>query len=232
MKRIETDESEHAAADGSDLWSENPWLASYGRYAVRATRLSTPPAPSTLNLRLWAGAGAAVLLVLGIGATQYVAAAGTRASADDYPLEQNGGIAVASAQLDDYLAALEARATARRFLMTFEDLLFGDGSTQLGDREQGELVRMADFLRAHPETIAQIVGHADDRGDAAANSRLAGQRAVVVRSYLVVQGVDQSRLTAVSAEEQPLLDNRTQAGRAANRRVQILVQKSPMEPSR
>jgi outer membrane protein OmpA-like peptidoglycan-associated protein len=232
MKRIETDESEHAAADGSDLRSTNPWLASYGRYAVRATRLSTPPAPSTLNLRLWAGAGAAVLLVLGIGATQYVAAAGSRASADDYPLEQNGGIAVASAQLDDYLAALEARATARRFLMTFDDLLFGDGSTQLGDREQGELVRMADFLRAHPETIAQIVGHADDRGDAAANSRLAGQRAVVVRSYLVVQGVDQSRLTAVSAEEQPLLDNRTQAGRAANRRVQILVQKSPMEPSR
>jgi outer membrane protein OmpA-like peptidoglycan-associated protein len=225
MNHIETGESEHTVADGSDLRITNPWLASYGRYAVRATRPSTPAAP---NLRLWAGA-AAVLLVLGIGATQYVAAQ-TPASPGHYPLEQNGGIAVASAQLDEYLTTLEERATARRFLMTFGDLPFGVGSAQLGDREQSELVRMADFLRAHPETFAQIVGHADDRRDATANSRLAGQRAAVVRSYLVVQGVDKSRLTAVSAEEQPLLDDRVQSGRADNRRVQILVQKSPLEP--
>jgi outer membrane protein OmpA-like peptidoglycan-associated protein len=217
MNRFETGESEHTVAEGSDLWITNPWLASYGRYAVRATRLSTPPAP---NLRLWAGAGAAVLLVLGIGATQYVAAQ-TPASPGHYPLEQSGGIAVASAQLDEYLATLEERATARRFLMTFGDLPFGVGSTQLGDREQGELVRMADFLRAHPETIAQIVGHADDRRDAATNSRLAGQRAAVVRSYLIVQGIDQSRLTAVSGAEDKT--------RADNRRVAILVQRSTME---
>jgi hypothetical protein len=81
MNRIETDESEHTAADGSDLRSTNPWLASYGRYAVRATRPSRPAAP---NLRLWAGAGAAVLVVLGIGAKQYMATAGTHASPGHY----------------------------------------------------------------------------------------------------------------------------------------------------
>ena len=185
--------------------------------AVRATRPSTPAAP---NLRLWAGAGAAVLLVLGIGATQYVAAQ-TPASPGHSPLEQNGGIEVASPQLDEYLTTLEERATARRFLMSFGDLPFGVGSTQLGDREQSELVRMADFLRAHPETIAQIVGHADDSRDATANSRLAGQRAAVVRSYLIVQGIDQSRLTAVSGAEDK--------ARAGDRRVAILVQRSTME---
>jgi outer membrane protein OmpA-like peptidoglycan-associated protein len=217
MNRTEIDESAHMIAEGSDLRVTNPWLASYGRYAVRATRSSTPAAP---NLRLWAGAGAAVLLVLGIGATQYVGAQ-TPASPGHYPLDQSGGIAVSSAQLDEYLAALEERATARRFLMTFGDLLFGAGSTQLGDREQGELVRMADFLRAHPETTAQIVGHADDRRDATANSQLAGERAAVVRSYLIVQGIDQSRLTAVrGAADQ---------ARAGDRRVAILVQRSTME---
>jgi OOP family OmpA-OmpF porin len=221
LNRIETDESEPAAADGSDLRSTNPWLASYGRYAVRATR---PPTPSSRNFQLLAVAGGALLLVLGIGATQFVNAEGATTGADQYPLDQNGGIAVSSANLDGYLATLEERATARRFLMTFGDLLFGAGSTQLGDREQGELVRMADFLRAHPETIAQIVGHADDRGDAAANSRLAEQRATVVRSYLMVQGIDQSRLTAVSGAEDK--------ARAGNRRVAILVQKSPMETVR
>lgn len=218
MNRIETDESEHTAADGADLRITNPWLASYGRYAVRATKPSTPSAP---NFHLWAIAGGTVLLVLGIGATQFVNAEGAAASPDHYPLEQNGGIAVSSAQLGEYLATLEERATARRFLMTFGDLLFSAGSTQLGDREQGELVRMGDFLRAHPQTSAQIVGHADDRGDAAANSRLAGQRAAVVRSYLMVQGIDQSRLTAVSGAEDK--------ARAGNRRVEILVQKSAME---
>jgi hypothetical protein len=121
MKRIATDESEHTAADRSDLRITNPWLASYGRYAVRAPRPSTPAAP---NLRLWVGAGGAVLLVLGIGATQYVAAQ-TPASPGHHPLAQSGGIA------------------------------------------------------ALPETI--------------------------------VQGVAQSRLTAESAEEQPLLDNRAQS---------------------
>jgi hypothetical protein len=36
---------------------------------------------------------------------------------------------------------------------------------------------MADFLLAHPATVALIVGHADDRGDATTNSRLAEHNA-------------------------------------------------------
>jgi outer membrane protein OmpA-like peptidoglycan-associated protein len=207
-----------------DLRSTNPWLASYKGDAVRSPRLARP---STLNLRWWAGAGAAVVLVLGISATEYVAAAaGAGASAGHYPLDQNGGIAVSSANLDRYLARLQERAPERQFLLTFGDLLFTPNSAQIGDSEKGELVRMADFLRDHPATVAQIVGHADDRADAAGNSRLAGQRAAAVLSYLVVQGIDQSRLTAVSgAEGEPLPDNGSQYERAANRRVEILVQK-------
>ena len=220
MNRPAIDESEHFAARSSDLRSTNPWLASYtGGAGASATR---PSRPAARNLRWWAGAGAAVLLVLGIE--------GTRASPDDYPLDQNGGIAVSSTNLDQYLTTLEARATQRRFLQAFGDLQFNANSAQIGDVEKGELVRMADFLRAHPATVAQIVGHADDRGDATTNARLAEQRAAAVRSYLVVQGIDESRLTAVSGgEDQPRLDNRTQADRAGNRRVQIRVQKSPME---
>ncbi len=173
------------------------------------------------------------LLMLGIGATEYVKAEGTSAGPDHYPLDQNGGIAVSSANLARYLETLEQRATARHFLLNFDDLLFAADSAQIGDSEQADLVRMADFMRAHPETFAQIVGHADDRGDATANSRLAEQRATAVRGYLVGQGIDASRLTAVSrGEGNPLLDSRTQAGRAGNRRVQILVQKSQLEPVR
>ena len=155
--------------------------------------------------------------MLGISSTEDVEAEGARASPGHYPLDQNGGIAVSSSNLDRYLATLEQRATARQFLLTFGDLLFGASSAQIGDSEKGELVRMADFLRAHPATVALIVGHADDRGDATANFRLAEQRAAAVRSYLVVQGIDASRLTAASGGERA-------------RSVTILVQKSPTEP--
>jgi outer membrane protein OmpA-like peptidoglycan-associated protein len=170
------------------------------------------------------------LLVWGISFAGYVEAEEAGVSPGHYPLDQTGGIAVTSANLDQYLATLEERATTRRFLLTFGDLLFSAGSVQIGVSEKGELVRMADFLRAHPQTVAQIVGYADDRGDATANSRLAEQRAAAVRAYLVSQRIDASRLTAGSAEGDALPGGRTQSGRATNRRVEILVQKSQPVP--
>jgi outer membrane protein OmpA-like peptidoglycan-associated protein len=232
------DKSEPIAAESSDLRSRNPWLASYGRDAARGAwvsetrRATRSSGPSALKLRLWGGAAGVALLMLGISSTEYVEAEGTSASPGHYPLDQDGGIAVSSANLAQYLATMEERATARRFLLTFGDLLFSAGSAQIGDSEKGELVRMADFLRAHPATVARIVGHADDRGDATVNSRLAEQRAAAVRTYLVGQGIDPSRLTADSpGEDNPLLDSRTQSGGAGNRRVEIVVQKSQIESS-
>ena len=174
-----------------------------------------------------ARAAAAVVLMFGVGSIGYVEAEVPSMSPGHYPLDHSGGVAVSSANLDEYLARLQELATARQFLMTFGDLSFSVGSTRIGDREKGELVRMADFLRAHPSTVAQIIGHADDRSDATANARLAGERAAAVRSYLIVQGIDESRLTAVNAgEERPLpLRNNSTPGVDGNRRVQILVQK-------
>ena len=85
-------------------------------------------------------------------------------------------------------------------------------------------------LREKIDHRRSILHGAYDRGDATANSRLAEQRAAAVRSYLVVQGIEPSRLTAVSrGADTPLRDNAIQSGRAGNRRVEILVQKSPME---
>jgi outer membrane protein OmpA-like peptidoglycan-associated protein len=175
----------------------------------------------------------AVLLMLGISSAEYVEAEGTRAGAGHYPLDQSGGIAVSSANLDRYLATLEERATARQFLLTFDGLLFDANSARIGNSEKSELVRMADFLRAHPTTVARIVGHADDRSDPTENARLAEQRAAAVRSYLAVQGIDPTRLTVAShAEDDAPRNDRARLGGAANRRVEILVQKSPIGPLR
>ena len=202
MKRTAIDESEHVATQCSDLRRTNPWLASYTGIAVRArrpTRRSRGPARS---VRLWAGGLSAVLLTGAIAAGELV----------------TGGATASSPSLDRYLATLDERATERKLLLTFGALPFSVDSAQIGDSEKSELVRMAEFLRAHPATIAQVVGYADDRGDATMNSRLAEQRAAAVRSYLVDQGIEPARLTVLA--------------RAGNRRVEILVQRSPMEPLR
>jgi outer membrane protein OmpA-like peptidoglycan-associated protein len=180
--------------------------------------------PSAGRLASYWGALVAAPLMIATLSTEYAQAEAASASPGHYPLDQGGGIAVSSANLDEYLAALEGRATARKFLLTFGDLLFSAKSAEIGDSEKGELVRMADYLRSHPANSAHIVGHADDGGDKASNFRLAEQRAAVVRSYLIVQGIEQSRLTTMNGgKDEPLWDNST--GRAGNRRVEILVQK-------
>jgi outer membrane protein OmpA-like peptidoglycan-associated protein len=225
MNRVDIDESAGVVAHssyqgsyrGSDLRRANPWLASYQGNAMRASRPTRPSRRPARSVRLWTVGLVAVALTFAITAGDRVAAQATGSSPS----------------LDRYLATLEQRATERKFLLTFGDLLFSADSAQIGDSEKSELVRMADFLRAHPATLAQVVGYADDRGDATANSRLAEQRAAAVHSYLVAEGIDPSRLTVVSSgADSPLPNKSTQSARAGNRRVKIVVQRSPMEPLR
>jgi OOP family OmpA-OmpF porin len=83
------------------------------------------------------------------------------------------------------------------------------------------LKEAADFLKAYPGAKAEIEGHTDNVGDAAANKALSQRRADAVRQALIDRfGVDGARLTAVGyGLEKPIADNGTAAGRAQNRRV-------------
>jgi outer membrane protein OmpA-like peptidoglycan-associated protein len=65
-----------------------------------------------------------------------------------------------------------------------------------------------------------IEGHTDSQGNEAVNAELSSARAESVRAALVAKGVAADRLTAVGfGESQPIADNATTEGRAANRRV-------------
>src|SRR4030095_505366 len=76
-----------------------------------------------------------------------------------YPLHQSGGLAVPSADLEEYLKTLQARATARTFLLTFHDVLFEPDSARISEQARSDLARLAEFLLAHPDTMARIIGH-------------------------------------------------------------------------
>jgi OOP family OmpA-OmpF porin len=72
--------------------------------------------------------------------------------------------------------------------------------------------------------LIEIIGHTDDVGDDDYNQELSEQRAKAVRDYLVVTGVDPSKMVTWGAgEKMPIASNATEQGRADNRRVEVLV---------
>jgi len=89
------------------------------------------------------------------------------------------------------------------------------------------LVAVAKIIELHPEIAKlRIEGHTDSQGGRAYNLRLSQARAEAVRKHLVeVLGVDATRLTSQGfGPDQPIADNRTDAGRARNRRTSFMIE--------
>jgi outer membrane protein OmpA-like peptidoglycan-associated protein len=106
-------------------------------------------------------------------------------------------------------------------------VFFGSKSAELNREDESEaaLLAVAKTLREHRELrCVEIQGHTDARGDAAYNLRLSRARAQAVRDWLVQAGTEPHRLTTRGFGGQSALgSNDTDAGRAANRRVQFLI---------
>ena len=80
-------------------------------------------------------------------------------------------------------------------------------------------------ISQHPELKkVRIEGHTDNKGDPLRNLKLSQSRAEAVVKYLVGKGIAADRLDAAGfGEQRPLADNKTEDGRAQNRRVDITV---------
>jgi outer membrane protein OmpA-like peptidoglycan-associated protein len=84
------------------------------------------------------------------------------------------------------------------------------------------LDQVAQLLRGHAELKVEVQGHTDSQGDMDKNIKLSKERAESVRLYLIKKGVDPSRMVAGGyGPTQPIADNKTKAGREANRRVEF-----------
>jgi outer membrane protein OmpA-like peptidoglycan-associated protein len=108
-------------------------------------------------------------------------------------------------------------------IRTLEPIYFDTGKATIQARSEPLLLEMANLIRTRGDlgTIA-IEGHTDNKGNPKSNLKLAKDRSNAVRTFLVNAGVPEGRLSADGfGSERPLEDNKSDAGRAKNRRVEF-----------
>jgi outer membrane protein OmpA-like peptidoglycan-associated protein len=105
-----------------------------------------------------------------------------------------------------------------------QDVQFAVDSAAIQPGFRDTLSKVADVLNRHPGTEVTVIGHTDSTGAPSYNQTLSERRAVAVRDELVAMGVGGGRLTTVGrGESEPRASNDTSAGRAANRRVELVL---------
>lgn len=102
------------------------------------------------------------------------------------------------------------------------DALFDTGKADLKPAARAKLDAVIEQIKGIELESIVVTGHTDSRGSDKFNQRLSQARAEAVKSYLVSKGLNGERITATGkGETEPTADNRTAAGRAANRRVDL-----------
>lgn len=102
---------------------------------------------------------------------------------------------------------------------------FGFDKYSLSDEEKAKLTDFANKLKSDNRNVyIEIQGHTDAIGSDDYNMMLGEERAEAVRLFLNEQGVALNRMNTISyGKTAPIADNKTKAGRAQNRRVNIVV---------
>ena len=103
------------------------------------------------------------------------------------------------------------------------DIHFDTGKSSIKPDSQPLLDQIVELLRTNPDLNLSIEGHTDNVGDPKSNKTLSDARAKSVKDALVKAGIASARLSAVGfGQEKPVADNRTDEGRAKNRRVELV----------
>ncbi|WP_161785032.1 OmpA family protein, partial [Hoeflea sp. BAL378] len=128
---------------------------------------------------------------------------------------------------DKVLPAAACQAELDR-LAGLNTVLFETGQAAIADHSHGYLDRIAFAARQCGTARLEIAGHTDADGSEADNLALSQRRAQSVLEYLSAAGVSAERMRAVGyGESRPLQDNETDAGKAANRRIEFRVLSEP-----
>ena len=109
---------------------------------------------------------------------------------------------------------------------TFKNLTFATGSANIDGKTAVEVDNMAAILKAYPGVKVNVEGYTDNTGNAAANVQLSQARANAVKARLMAKGIGGDRvMTKGYGAANPKADNGTAEGRAANRRIEMVIAK-------
>jgi outer membrane protein OmpA-like peptidoglycan-associated protein len=150
-------------------------------------------------------AGAAIGAVVGAGVGAYM-------DAQEEKLARIPGTSVERVGEDTLLIHFES------------DVLFAVDSASLTAASRSTLADVAAVIDEYDKTAVVVQGHTDSSGSEEHNLALSERRATAVRNYFIGRGIDADRMVAVGyGEDEPVADNATAAGRAQNRRVDVLL---------
>ncbi|MBS1742444.1 MAG: OmpA family protein [Bacteroidetes bacterium] len=101
---------------------------------------------------------------------------------------------------------------------------FETGKATLQPESYAVLDDLVSYMQRKEDDKIEVGGHTDNVGKPAANMVLSQDRANAVRDYLISKGIDASRITAKGyGMTVPVADNKTEAGRAQNRRTEVTI---------
>ncbi|MCU0608192.1 MAG: OmpA family protein [Chitinispirillaceae bacterium] len=100
---------------------------------------------------------------------------------------------------------------------------FRKGTTELSPGSDRVLDQIVQKLREYPELEIEVHGHTEGIGNFTENMQISQMRAETVRQYMVSRGVEAGRIRAVGfGSSSPVAENKTAAGRAQNRRIEVI----------
>lgn len=136
-------------------------------------------------------------------------------------LEQEKAMLIAAGKLPK----VTAEAGDKKIIMTILAIDLFTSASDLTPAGKKILDGVGDFLKTYPNSKVLTQGHTDSMGKTAANQALSEKRAQKVREYLVAyRNVSPGRVTAQGVgSAQPVATNASEAGRALNRRVELIV---------
>jgi len=109
-------------------------------------------------------------------------------------------------------------------LLKQQKIIFDSGSSNLQSISTALLDKVSQVAGRCANQQIQVHGYTDSQGGAAANKKLSKSRAEAVVAYLEQKGIVAERLVAIGhGEKNPVATNKTEAGRAQNRRIKLIV---------
>jgi len=100
---------------------------------------------------------------------------------------------------------------------------FDTGKSIIKPESKPIIEQIVQMMKSNPGLKISVEGHTDNVGNPKSNKTLSDDRAKAVVSAIVAQGIDAKRLSALGhGQDKPIADNKTEEGRAKNRRVELV----------